>query len=235
MPQISDQIIDLINKRSFNEADRLLATWARAEPDNADAHYFQSLSCYYQGNLSRTIDCLKKTLSLNPNYTDAAASLSVLYNDLGRYEEGRKVFEQANRSVAVSAVGEDGAVDRKFALKHLEIGDLYFRYRRFDDAIEEYSKALALSPSDDDIRLRRAKAIAKKGFPTRALQELEQLKRQSPNHIATRIQLGLLHFSQGHSLEAELEWEGVLAIDPNHQEAKSLIDLLRAGNRFARA
>jgi tetratricopeptide (TPR) repeat protein len=232
---LGNQIQDLLNNRSFSEADDLLSAWLRAEPENPDATYLQALSNYFQGHLSKTIDGLKKTLALNPNHTDAAISLSVLYNDVGRYDEGKDVFAKANQSIAVSAVGEDGQIDRKFALKHLEVGDLYFRYRRFDEAIEEYTKALSLSPNEADIRLRRAKAFAKKGFPSRALQELEQLKVESPNHIPTWIQLGLLHFSQGNMLDAELAWEGALALDPRNSEARSLIELLRAGNKFARA
>ena len=58
-----------------------------------------------------------------------------------------KTFSKsANHSVSIRSSGEDLEVDRKFAVKHLEIADLYFRYRRYDEAIEEYAKAASLDP-----------------------------------------------------------------------------------------
>src|SRR5207248_9674227 len=126
--------------------------------------------------------------------------------------------EQGNQSVAHKKTGTDLGIDRKFAVKHLEMADLYFRYRRYDEAIEEYSKAALLDPTALDIRIRRAKAYAKKGFLTRAMQELQQLKGEAPHYLPARIQLGLLHYSQGNILDAELEWEAVVSFDEKNRE-----------------
>jgi tetratricopeptide (TPR) repeat protein len=134
---------------------------------------------------------------------------------------------QANQSVLLKQVGDDLQIDRRFSIKHFELGDLYFRYRRFDEAIEEYSKAIALDPDQIEMRVKRAKAFAKKGYITRAIQDLQQLKVERPNDLTVRIQLGLLHYSQGNVLDAELEWESVLEIDPVNREAIAYIDMVR--------
>jgi Tfp pilus assembly protein PilF len=84
-----------------------------------------------------------------------------------------------------------------------------------------------LDPTTLEIRIRRAKAFAKKGFITRAIQELQQLKTENPHFVAARIQLGLLHYSQNNILDAELEWEQVLEIDPVHNEAKTYLEMAR--------
>lgn len=228
MSQTHDQQIqDLLTRREFVQAENLIDERLRENPSSADGHYLKGVLHYFQGQMSKTIDEMKEALSLDPRHTDASICLSVLYNDIGKYDDAKKIFEQANQSVTSKSTGDDVEVDRKFAVKHLEIADLYFRYRRYDEAIEEYSKSAALDPATFDIRIRRAKAYAKKGFLTRAMQDLQQLKHEQPTYIPARLQLGLLHYSQGGILEAELEWESVLTLDPSHREALAYLDMAK--------
>ncbi|NBU21300.1 tetratricopeptide repeat protein [bacterium] len=219
------KIQDLLSRKKFTEAEALIREKLQKNPEDAEPHYLLGIMYYFQGQIGLTVENLKKSLSLDPKHTDAAVCLSVLYNDIGKYDEAKKVFEQANQSVIHYRLGDDLNIDKKFSVKHLELADLYFRYRRYDEAIEEYSKAARLDPAATEIRIRRAKAYAKKGFLTRSLQELQQLKHESPQDIPTRIQLGLLHYSQGNLLDAELEWENVLVIDPQHKEAQAYIQM----------
>jgi tetratricopeptide (TPR) repeat protein len=221
------EIQQKIQSKRFREADTLIEKSLLVEPDNADFFYLRGLLRSYQGKLLESIEDLKRALRLEPKHTDAAVCLSVILNDIGRYDEAKKIFEQANQSVFLKQVGDDEQIDRRFAVKHFELGDLYFRYRRFDEAIEEYNKAILLDPMTAELRIKRAKAFAKKGFITRAIQDLQQLKSERPVDLAVRIQLGLLHYSQGNALDAELEWESVLEMDPVHREAIAYLDLLK--------
>lgn len=221
------QIQDLLSKRNFVEAERLIRDRLQKQPSDPESHYLLGVLHYFQGEINQTVESLKKTLSLDPKHTDAAVCLSVLYNDIGKYEDAKKTFEQANQSVIHNRLGDHAEIDRKFSVKHLELADLYYRYRRYDEAIEEYTKAARLDPAAIEIRIRRAKAYAKKGFLTRSLQELQQLKSEYPHSVTTRIQIGLLHYSQGNLLDAELEWENVLAIDSENKEAQAYIQMAR--------
>ncbi|MCM2323168.1 MAG: tetratricopeptide repeat protein [Oligoflexia bacterium] len=221
------QIQDLITRKDYAKADALIQEKLRRDPKSADAYYFQGVLQYFQGRLGPTIENLKQALSIDPHHTDAAICLSVLYNDIGKYDEAKRVFELANQSVAHKRTGEDLGIDRKFAVKHLELADLYFRYRRYDEAIEQYTKAAVLDPTALEIRIRRAKAYAKKGFITRALQDLQQLKHESPEFIPARVQLGLLHYSQGNILDAELEWESILETEPGNREAAAYLEMAK--------
>ena len=226
--QVADrQIQDLLSNRDFARAEKLIHEKIGRESGGADGYYLLGVLYYFQGQLGQTVENLKKALSIDPHHTDASICLSVLYNDIGKYDDAKRVFEQANQSVAHKRTGSDIGIDRKFAVKHLELADLYFRYRRYDEAIEEYSRAAQLDPTTLDIRIRRAKAYAKKGFLTRAMQELQQLKSEVPNYIPARIQLGLLHYSQGNVLDAELDWEAILDIDPSHKEALAYLEMAK--------
>ncbi len=217
-----------IQKKSYQEASELIRQALLIEPDNADFYYLRGILHSYQGRLTDSIEDLKRSLQLDPRHTDSAVCLSVILNDIGRYDEAKKIFEQANQSVFLKQIGDDAQIDRRFSVKHFELGDLYFRYRRFDEAIEEYNKAIQLEPQAVDIRIKRAKAYAKKGFITRAIQDLQQLKVERSTDLTVRIQLGLLHYSQGNVLDAELEWESVLEMDPVHREASAYLDLIKS-------
>lgn len=224
---IDPKIHDLLQAKRWADAESAAACRLNSSSDNADSYYLLGVTQYFQGKLGLTIQSLKRALAIDPRHTDAAICLSVLLNDIGKYDDAKAVFDQANQAVAHRQSKAELAVDKKFAVKHLEIADLYFRYRRYDEAIEEYTKAAGLDPACLEIRIRRAKAFSKKGYSSRAIQELEQLRNENPSFIPARIQLGLLHYSQGNQLDAELEWEAVLQVSPNHREALSYLDLCR--------
>jgi len=139
------RIQDSLNRKDYGNAESLIREKIAKEPAGADGYYLMGVLCYFQGHVGPTITALKKALELDPRHTDAAICLSVLLNDLGKYDDAKKIFEQANYSVVHRREGVVSGVDQKFAVKHLELGDLYFRYRRYDESIEEYSKAALLS------------------------------------------------------------------------------------------
>ena len=224
---LEHRIQELLNTRRFEPAEQLIRELERTQPQSADVPYFRGVSLYFQGKLGQAVECLRACLALDPQHTDAAICLSVLYNDVGKYDDAKRVFEIANHSVVHQRTGDDLEIDRKFAVKHMEVADLYFRYRRYTEAIEEYGKAAQLDPTVLDIRIRRAKAWAKKGFLTRAMQELQQLKQEHPRYVPARIQLGLLHYSQSNILDAELEWESILEFSPEHREARAYLEMAR--------
>jgi tetratricopeptide (TPR) repeat protein len=221
------EIQDLLSKRDYGRAELMIRDKLKRQPESADAYYLLGVMFYFQGNVSKAVESLRRSLALDPHHTDSAICLSVLFNDVGKYDDAKKVFEQANQSVAHRRPGNDLGIDRKFAVKHMELADLYFRYRRYDEAIEEYSKAALLDPTTLDIRIRRAKAFAKKGFLSRAMQELQQLKGEAPHYLPARLQLGLLHYSQGNVLDAELEWESIAETDPGNREAAAYLEMAK--------
>lgn len=219
----------LIRERRFDEA-RAACEAVLSDPECLDDHKKTALhamgTCHYlQNHLSESIECFKKVLGLDPKHTDAAISLSVIYNDIGRYDEAKKIYQIANQSLQLKRKGTDNLLDRKFALKHLELGDLYLKYHRYDDALDDYSRALRLDPSQLDIRIKLAKVYAKKGFTTRAIQELQQLCHEHQDFVAARVHLGLMYFSQGNVIDAQLEWERARQKDPSNPEIQTYLEM----------
>jgi len=227
-----DEVHELIKNNRFSDADRILneseslINSNRRDSQSAEFHYLRGVSAYSQNQVSIAVNEFRAALEIMPNHTDASICLSVLLNDIGKYDDAKLVFEQANKSVS-SPGTTNSTIDKKFSIKHLEIADLYARYRRFREAIIEYQKAEELDPTNLDIRIRKSKSLAKGGEVSSALQELQSLVREYPRNTAVRIQLGLLHFSQGNVLDAELEWETAQEIDPSNSEIETCLEMAR--------
>lgn len=195
----------------------------------AQVYYYMGNIFHIKGEIGKAIKAFNKVLECDPSHTDASISLSVLYNDIGHYESAKKVFNQANERVKAQPIGanqlEDKHINKKFSDKHYEIAEMYATYNRYDEALFEYNKASSLAPENLEIRIKIAKVYAKKNFVNKAMDELMQLKNENPNYLPARVALGILFYGNGKILEAQSEWERVLAKEPHNQEAGMYLNL----------
>ncbi len=231
---MNDQILanakECFQKGEYKKAQLLLNEIVESDDRNVDAIYYLANIFHINGEIGKAIKAFNKVLSLNPEHTDAAISLSVLYNDIGQYEEAKRIFDTANERVkgknkSSSGLLEDKHINKKFSLKHYELADLYLTYQRYDEALFEFNKAVGLDSSNLEARVKIAKCYAKKGFINKAIDELKILKNEEPNYAPARVALGIIHYGNGDVLEAQTEWEKVLLKDPFNQEASMYLNL----------
>ncbi|MBF0314971.1 MAG: tetratricopeptide repeat protein [Oligoflexia bacterium] len=124
-----------------------------------------------------------------------------------------------------SPLMNDPYINKKFAFKHYELGDLYFTYDRYDEALFEYNKSIRLDSSNLDARIQVAKVYAKKGYIAKSTEELKRLKNEFPNFLPARTALGILYYGNGQVVEAQSEWQKVLSKDPGNKEAAMYLHL----------
>jgi tetratricopeptide (TPR) repeat protein len=209
------------DKRQFKKAALYFEEVLTIEPKNYECYFMLANIYHIQGKLGRAIELFKKVLEINPEHTDAMISLSVILNDIGRYDQAQVYFDMANSKVKK---GENGIVDnhinKKFSKHHFEIGEMYYSYQRFDEALFEYKKSMSLDPENLEIRVKMAKCYRKKGFVSKAIEELRTLKVEYPNFVSARVYLGLLLYEQGKIIDAQNEWQMALNKDPLNSEAR---------------
>ena len=220
---------ECFDKQEYKKAQVVLNEIIESDDRNVDALFLLANIFHINGEIGKAIKAFTKVLNLSPEHTDAAISLSVLYNDIGQYEETKKVFDTANERVKGknkgSGLTEDKHINKKFASKHYEIADLYLSYNRYDEALFEFNKVIGLDPENLESRIKIAKVYAKKGFIAKAIEELRNLKNEEPSYAPARIALGVIHYGNGNVLEAQAEWEKVLIKDPFHAEASMYMNL----------
>ena len=193
---------------------------------SSEAFFFLGNIFHREGEVGKAIKAFNKVLEVDPNHTDASVSLSVLYNDIGHYESAKKVYDRASEKIKTSSDRfDDKHINRKFSSKHFELAELYMSYNRYDEALFEYEKASKLDDSNLDIRVKIAKVYAKKNFINKAFEELKTLKNEHPSFVPARMALGVLYYGNGQVIQAQTEWEKVLAKNPMNDEAAMYMNL----------
>jgi tetratricopeptide (TPR) repeat protein len=188
---------------------------------------FQMLAtiCYDKGQFNKAIKTFKRALEIDPTYTDASVGLSIILNDLGRYDEGKRVFEEARSIVNQRKGTQDPYVNEKLASKHEELADLYFQYSRFTESLEQLLKAQQLSARRAEISMRIAECFVKMEDVPKAVKTLQTILREFPQFNPARLKLGIV-FYNGHQIaEATEQWENILIRDPKHTEAQRYLKM----------
>jgi tetratricopeptide (TPR) repeat protein len=220
---------EAFQRNDLKTAALLLNEAIEQNPNSTEAFFYLANVFHVRGELGKAIKAFQRVLELDANHTDAAISLSVIYNDIGKYEEAKQIFEKANNQVknTQNQGVTDPHLNKKFSLKHYELAEMYTSYGRFEEALFEYNKAATLDPDNLEIRIKVAKNYTKKGFTSKAFEELKRLKNEQPGYMPARIALGLLYYGNGNIIEAQAEWQNVLSRDPSHAEALMYVNLSR--------
>lgn len=232
MKSFSHQLIEEA-RSAFIEGD-----YATAEPilnqptllNSKNPEVLQMLATIYydQGKFNKAIATFKRALEIEPGYTDAAVGLSIILNDIGRYDDAKKIFEDAKAQLDSKKLAAEPNIDEKFAVKHAELADMYLQFKRFDESAGQYLAAISLSSKKLELILRLAECYVQGGQKEKAIKELKSLLQADPRLAAPRLKLGLIFYNSHHIAEAVDQWENILRYDPKNQEAIRYLKMAQA-------
>ncbi|MCX6112379.1 MAG: tetratricopeptide repeat protein [Proteobacteria bacterium] len=223
----------------FKEAKKLIATNRLEQAKvvlqplitelNNDYRVYSMLGFIYhkQGLFSRAVKNYRRALEINNGDIETAINLSLVYNDLGKYEEGAALYakavgmlEKASTNQDQNKKDDDEDINIMFSNQHTNIGELYLRYNRAEDAYVELEKAIKLYPYSQHANVEMAECLSRLGKRKQAIKNLKNLKLKCPEFFDTRVKLGHLLFLEGEIGYAIEEWDEVLKLDPDNMEAK---------------
>jgi len=227
------EIDDLIDHGQIDEAEEALIVIYRNNPDFADVCNRLGQTYYHKGDYTKAREFLEKAVRLNPDYTEASLNLAVTLNEMKQYGRAKEVIEQAQLRATRKRTALDPFIAGKLANKHMEIGDIYRELGMFVESIDEYRKALNISPGFPDIQIKLAVTLREIGMTDEALDILTKAIEQRPDYLDTRIQLGITYFSRGFLDMAKEQWELVLETDPSHTKALMYMSFLKKGTGIA--
>jgi tetratricopeptide (TPR) repeat protein len=141
-------------KGVYPKAQECFEKFIKKNKEFADVFNMLGIIYHGQGNFTKAVESFEKALKINSKYTEAALNLSVTYNDLGQYARAKEVYSKATKAKRLESVAElqDDYARAKVANMHSELGDVYRSIGLYDEAIEEYRKALKLKPQFVDIK-----------------------------------------------------------------------------------
>lgn len=180
---------------------------------------------YDQGKFNKAIRSFKRALEINPGFTDSSVGLSIILNDLGKYEEGQKVFEEARAMLSLKAKDGDQYLNEKFAGKHQELGDLYFQHNRMPEALEQYQRAMNLTAQPLDMQMKIADIYLAQKNTSLAIKELRGIVRENPAAVQARLKLGKSFYDTHQIPEAIEQWETALRYEPGNTAARDFLRL----------
>ena len=223
------ELLDLATERfqenDYKTAEVLLQQLLLTSKRNPQIFHMLGTIYYDQGKFNKAIKTFKRALEIDPTFTDASVGLSIILNDLGRYEEGKEVFEEAQKALDTRSRETDPYTEEKLAIKHEELGQMYFQCKRYKEALEQYLKASQLSTRTVEITMKIVSCFEALGSYRKAIKQLKYLVREFPQFIPARIKLGKLFYNSGKMIEAIEQWEGVLLRDPTHRDARQFIKM----------
>jgi tetratricopeptide (TPR) repeat protein len=217
----------LYEKENYDEALELLETLAVEAPFFADV--FNKLGVIYHqgGAFGKATRAFEKSLELNPRYTEASLNLAVTYNNLGRYDDASETFEKAARFAQGSQGALDPFIKGKLANQHADLADIYFDLSLYDEAIEEYRKAVALGRKFADLNTKLAIAYRERGDFDKALEQFQESLKSNASYIPAYLHLGVTYYMNGMLDKAVEVWQSALKADPDAKEVKVYLEFIK--------
>jgi tetratricopeptide (TPR) repeat protein len=227
---------EAFDKKEYAIAESYFRDLLRLSPHFADIQNKMGIIYNQTNRLGLAAEAFENALAINPGYTEASLNLVITYSDLGKYEKAREVFERASHFMAESgnSVTSTSSIDPfirgKLADEHLRLGNMYYDLRMLDEAIEEYQKALRLSPNFSDIITHLGIAYRDKGMYDQAIREFNHAKECNPRYMPARLHLGITYYSQGFLGLAEEEWREALVFDPGNSAVRTYLNFVKPLN-----
>lgn len=219
---------DLFIEGHYAQAEPILNQLQLQMPKNPEIYQMLATIYYSSGQFNKAIKTFKRALEIDPHYTDASVGLSIILNDLGRYDEGKKVFIEAQSLLDQRKGSQDPFIEEKFAAKHEELADLYFQYKRYNEAVIEFLKAIDLSRRKGELVIRLSEVYLQMGQKEKAIRDLKRLILDQPDCHAARIKLGLIFYNNNNIAEAVEQWEAILVREPRYGDALKYLKMAQA-------
>ncbi len=221
----------LFEQGKHSEAEPLLKEVLALKPGYADVLNNLGVIAYLKGELKESVEYFERALRINPRYTEASLNLAITYNDLGEFDKSQEILSIAAQVAHPTPGRLDPFVAGKLANEHFKIGNIYLDYGMTDDAIEEFRKALKLSPRLPDVHTKLGIALRNKERYEEAIIHFNSAKEINPSYGQAWIQLGITYYMKGLTGLAIEEWEKALEQNPQLEEAKNYLQMIKKEER----
>lgn len=110
--------------------------------------------------------------------------------------------------------------DPKDLAAWLKLGDIYFDYNRYREAIDAYAHYLSIKPEDSDIRTKMGMMLRGLEDFDAAIETFKKAAQINPRHAESRFQLGALFLKEKKDIKGAIAaWEDYLKVAPKGERA----------------
>lgn len=184
-------------------------TYMTTEQAMAEAARLQA-----NGQLGEAEALYQKILNALPNYHPAYHALALLAYQVGKLP------------IAAELTAKAIALDGSIGIYHRNLGEMYRRLGKHNEAIAEGRQAVALAANDMDAHYNLALALNDNGDFAEAIEHYQQALAINPQHGLSWNNLGATQEKFGDKPEAEKSYARAVAINPQHGEAQNNLGAL---------
>lgn len=109
--------------------------------------------------------------------------------------------------------------NKKDAALFISRGDIYFRIRDFQNAVDDYTSAIELAPESYDAYFGRGLANGRMGFIQNGINDLSVYIKQYPNSSVAYTKRGVRYLWFGDTKNAQSDFEKAIKLNPDNAEA----------------
>ena len=207
------EIVALYNQGDFAAGIKKCEKLFDSNIANPGFLLFYGLFHHSLGNNEEAKSLYKKSLKIKPNFIDALVNLGRLYT----YSDFDKSFFNLNKAYELNkkSVG---------ILNHL--GDLHFKYEKYEKAKEYFLEALNLNPSDNISMSNLGICLYRLGDTENAITSLNKSLDIEPNYISALNNLAVIYMDLEKHQEGLSLIEKVISLDKNNYLANKNAGLL---------
>ncbi|MCJ7704553.1 MAG: tetratricopeptide repeat protein [Desulfobacterales bacterium] len=129
--------------------------------------------------------------------------------------------DPAELNLKIQALKDIVKKDPKNLSALVELGNLYFDSRQPKEAIEAYSRYLAIKPDNPDLRTDMGIMYRALGDFDRAIEEFKRAAQSDPKHINSRYNMGIVLLHDKQDIKGAIKaWEEYLKVDSKSERAQ---------------
>ena len=194
----------------LEQAAEAFAQAGEIDPAFALAFFRQGEAHEAASSRWRAAGAYRRAIHVDPAFAEAYKSLGDL---LAR--SPRRLYEQA-----VEAYSKAVEADPDYADAYVGLGDALSATGRFDEAIREYRRGLAIDPLNPRVHYSLARILyTEKGLYHEAVEAYQRALALEPAFVEAQIGLGDLYEEKGLYREAIAAYRKALAVKPKHPGA----------------
>ena len=206
---------------AIDELKRLLEDFDRFP----DLHNRLGLAYSLKGFFSEACDEFRMAIHLNPGYIEAHLNLSIIYNEMGLVEEGRREYVSAAKQERIH-LGLSSSLRRRLSSLHSSMGEEYEKLGLFIEAAREYRNALKYNPEFLDVRNRMAMIFCQLRDYNNAIKELQTILKVNPGYYEAKVNLGYAWYLSGKTKRAKKIWKDCTSEAPADERLRVYMKLL---------
>ncbi len=215
----------------YKKAEPILHQLVLKNYKNASLFYMLGAIQYQKNDIRKALRSFKRSLEIDPAFTDAGIGLSVIFNDLGQYEEGQKVFLATQKQLkSPHQIKEQSSKSKLFMTKHLELAKLYNDDKNYGEALQQLVKAKLFSIETSKIQILISECLLNLKQYEKAVYELKDIVAKEPDNIPALMRLGQVYGLTGQKDLAINAFEKTLLLDRNHLGASQRLNILKSQN-----